>query len=285
MTEEMGSSRDLRRNWESLRDRIDASARLCILSDFDGTLVALEAQPDLPRLGGEVRQVLESLSRNPRAIVGVVSGRSLEDLIPRIDLPGIWYVGNHGFEIRDPRGLERRLYEPEDVQYLASVRDEMRKELQRIPGVFLEHKGPVLAVHYRRVEAARVAEVERGFMQVMSRHRLRLMMSTGHAVFEARLRGEANKGRAVSQIRYEQMAGTLVLYFGDDLTDRDAFRELRGVGVSVEVGGGDSSIADYTLPDPEAVLATLLRLRSHLESGGSLRTRRHRSSPESGGGV
>jgi trehalose-phosphatase len=277
MPEAMGPTKDLRKNWEQLRERVDASARLCILSDFDGTLVEIEEHPDLPKLQGEARSVLESLSWEPRAVVGIVSGRSLQDLLPRIALDRVWYVGNHGYEIRDPRGVERRLYEPEDVQYLAAVRDEMRKELQAIAGVVFEHKGPVLAVHYRGVNADRVADVERGFIQVMDRHRFRLMMSTGHSVFEARLRGGANKGRAVSQIRYEQPAGTLVLYFGDDVTDRDAFRELRGVGISVEVGGGEASLADFTLPDPASVIAIMLRIRAHLESYRSGEKRRRRS--------
>jgi alpha,alpha-trehalase len=281
MTQEMHCAKDLREHWEALRERIDTSARLCVLSDFDGTLVPLEASPGLPRLKGEARRLLESLSRIPRAVVGIVSGRSLEDLLQRIDLPGIWYVGNHGFEIRNPHGIVRRLYEPEDVRYVAAVREEMEKELQGIPGVLFELKGPILAVHHRAVEAARVPEVERGFMKVMGSHRSRLMMSTGHAVLEARLRGEANKGRAVTQIRYEQLAGTLVLYFGDDGTDRDAYRELRGVGVSVEVGGEESSMADFTLPDPKAVLAILSQIRSHLESGRSSGARKERS----GGGA
>ncbi len=285
MSEEAWSTKDLRKNWDPLRARIDASARLCILSDFDGTLVALESHPDLPKLEGDIRRVLETLSKDPRTILGVVSGRSLKDLVPRIGLERLWYVGNHGFEIRDPRGLERRLYEPEDVVFLGTVGDEIEKELSGIPGVMLENKGPVLAVHYRGVDTARVREVERGFMKVMDRHRLRLMMSAGHSVFEARLRGGANKGRAVSQIRNEQPAGTLVLYFGDDVTDRDAFRELRGVGVSVEVGGDDSSIADFTLPDPKAVLAVLSRIRSHLESRRSSGPRMRRSPRESDGGV
>ena len=279
------SAQDLRKKWDLLRSRIDASSRLCILLDFDGTLVALESHPDLPKLEGEIRRVLESLSRDPRAIMGIVSGRSLKDLVPRIGLERLWYVGNHGFEIRDPRGLERRLYEPEDVDFLRTVIDEFEKELQGIPGVFLENKGPVLAVHYRGVDTARVKHVERGFMKVMDRHRLRLMMSAGHAVFEARLRGAANKGRAVSQIRYEQPAGTLVLYFGDDVTDRDAFRELRGVGVSVEVGGQESSIADFTLPDPGAVLAILSQIRSYLESSRSPGPRKRRPSLEADGEV
>jgi len=283
MNETKSPTKDLRKHWESLRDRIDASARLCILSDFDGTLVPLESHPDLPKLQGDARRLLEALSRNSRASVGVVSGRALDDLLPRVGIPGIWYVGNHGFEIRDPRGEERRVYEPEDVRYLADVRDEMAKELQGIPGVLFEHKGPVLAVHYRGVSDEQMSEVQRGYMKVMDRHRLRLMMSGGHSVLEARIRGGANKGRAVTQIRHEQPVGTLTMYFGDDLTDRDAFRELRGVGVSVEVGGEESSIADYILPDPKAVLAILSRIRTLLESRktGLLRSRR---SPRRGAG-
>lgn len=275
--EETRSSRDLREHWEYLRLRISASAKLCILTDFDGTLVALEAHPDVPRLHGEGRRVMEDLVRNQRAILGVVSGRALSDLVPRIDLPGIWYVGNHGYEIRDPRGGERRLYDPEDVVYLAGVRDEMGKELQGIPGVFLEHKGPVLAVHYRVVEPSRAGEVERGFIKVMDRHRVRLMISRGHAVLEARLRSGANKGRAVGFIRHELPAGTFIMYFGDDLTDRDAFRELRGVGVSVEIGNGESALADFTLPNPKAVLEVLALIRTEFDSIGvsAARSRRH----------
>ena len=260
------SNKDLREHWEYLRLRIATSAAVCVLSDFDGTLVELESLPDLPRLEGETRRVLEDLRLSPRLILGVVSGRSLSDLVRRIDLPGIWYVGNHGYEMRNPRGEERRFYEPEDVTYIGALKEEMGQALQGITGVLLEHKGPVLAVHYRGVDPSKVGDVERGFLGVMDRHRTRLMMSRGHAVLEARLRGGANKGRAVSHIRHELPAGTLIMYFGDDLTDRDAFRELRGAGVSVEVGGGSSSIADYTLPHPDAVIETLRRIHSALST-------------------
>jgi trehalose-phosphatase len=260
------SSRDLREHWDYLKLRIGACVRICILTDFDGTLVPLEPHPDLPRLQGSGHAAMEDLRRAGSVVLGVVSGRALSDLVPRINLPGIWYVGNHGFEIRDPRGEETQFFLPADVAYLALVRDELAQELQTIRGVLLEHKGPVLAVHHRGVDPERVRDVERGFYKVMDRNRTRLMMSRGHAVLEARLRGAVNKGRAVGHIRRTLPAGTFILYFGDDVTDRDAFRELKGVGVSVEVGGGASSIADFTLPDPVAVLETLVQIRTELRS-------------------
>lgn len=256
---------DLRDQWAHVQGRIAASARLCLLTDFDGTLVPLAADPDAPRLESPVRQILENLIRHPRVVLGIVSGRGLHDLVSRIDLRGCWYVGNHGFEIRDPEGIERRFYEPEDVAYLTEVRDEMGRETAAIPGVFLEHKGPVLAVHHRNVPEARVVEVELAFSQVMQRHRARLMISRGHAVLEARLRGGSNKGTAVRHLRREMPPGTLMMYFGDDLTDRDAFRALKGVGLTVEIGGGSGSIADFTLPGPAEVLATLARIGADLD--------------------
>lgn len=262
--------RDLRDHWADLRERMSAGVRLCVLTDFDGTLVDLESDPDLPRLDETGRRLLEGLLQSGRAQLGIVSGRSLADLVPRIELSGIWYVGNHGFEIRDPRGAERRFYEPEDVRYLDQVRDELARDSAGLTGLRLEHKGPILAVHYRNVDPARVTDVERMFIRMIERHRSMLMMSRGHAVFEARIRGSNHKGHAVRQIRRELAAGTLILYFGDDLTDRDAFRELKGVGLSIEVGGGEASIADYTLPDPSSVIDALKNIRAILESPGSL---------------
>ena len=61
-------------------------------------------------------------------------------------------------------------------------------------------------------------------------------------------------------IRKQLPTGTLVAYFGDDITDRDAFRELRTGGIAVEVGRSDSPLAPYTLPDPDSVVEVLGRM-------------------------
>jgi trehalose 6-phosphate phosphatase len=168
--------------------------------------------------------------------------------------------------VRHPKGAEQHFYEPEDVEYIALVRKELAQALSGVPEVFLEHKGPIMAVHYRGLDSGQVAEVERTFLQVIERHHQRVMISHGDHVLEARTRSPMNKARAVDLIRRELPAGSLTLYFGDDLTDRDVFRELKGSGISVEVGGGDSGLADFTLPTPEAVTEILGRLLGELKS-------------------
>jgi len=259
-------SKDLRQDWERIRERIRGSPGLCVLCDFDGTLVPILSRPDLPRLEGADRLVLERLRDTPRVVLGVVSGRALSDLVPRVGVTGIWYVGNHGFEVQEPQGRVHRFYEPADAAYLDRVKQELADDLRGIPGILLEHKGPTLAVHFRQVDEGEVGNVERIFLRVLDRHRARLMMASGHSVLEARIRSGRNKGLAVRHLRYLLPLGTLPIYFGDDQTDRDAFRELQKIGISVEVGGGESSTADYTLPDPAAVLEWLGRIREELSA-------------------
>lgn len=54
--------------------------------------------------------------------------------------------------------------------------------------------------------------------------------------------------------------GVLPLYLGDDITDEDAFRALRGVGIGILVGRSDDpetgerpTAAAWTLASPEEV--------------------------------
>jgi trehalose-phosphatase len=251
---------DLRDDWELFALRLSAAPSVCVLTDFDGTLVALEDHPDAVRLPESGRRILERIAAADRTTVGIVSGRAIADLQARVALERIWYVGNHGFEMRSPEGKETKFYEGREIEYLNGVRDELAAETASVPGVLLEHKGPVIAVHYRNVDLPRIAEVERAFCRVMERHRLRLMVNHGNHVFEAAIRGARNKGTAVRLIRRELPAGSLIVYFGDDLSDRDVFRALQGIGISVEVGTNHSTLAPYTLPDHSAVWDVLGRL-------------------------
>jgi trehalose-6-phosphatase len=59
-----------------------------------------------------------------------------------------------------------------------------------------------------------------------------------------------------------------MLYFGDDVTDGDAFREIQGWGIGVEVGDGGSPLASHTLPDPPAVWEALQRILEVLDLDG-----------------
>ena len=94
----------------------------------------------------------------------------------------------------------------------------------------------------------------------------------GKAVVEGRPPLGWNKGRALLfllQYRYgdDWPARIRALYIGDDRTDEDAFRSLRGIGRSIRVGEpGTVTEADHLLPDPAAVV----RVLEWLAAGGHL---------------
>jgi len=248
------------RHWDEFTLRLRDAPRACVLSDFDGTLTPLVQRPELPTLSTAARSAIESLVRNPYASFGVVSGRSLADIRRRVDVEGIWHVGNHGYEIRRPTGEEHFFYDPEDVRHLDLLREDLERRTVSIEGVTLEPKGPILAVHFRQVDPARVVDVERAFVEAVDTRSQRLMMTRGNMVLEARLRASCNKGTAIRFIRRELPSRALVIYFGDDCTDRDAFRELRSWGLSIQVGGEGAGLAGFTLPDSDAVIEAFHRI-------------------------
>jgi trehalose-phosphatase len=103
---------------------------------------------------------------------------------------------------------------------------------------------------------------------VLHAHSLRAV--EGKLVLEGRPPVDWHKGHAVLWLlgrRYgaDWPSHTRALFVGDDTTDEDVFRSLRGIGRSIFVGSfatQPSTQADYRLPDPDAVIALIRWLSS-----------------------
>ena len=88
--------------WPSVSARLLREERVLLLFDYDGTLTPIVARPEDALMPPDVRRSLAGLIGHPRYIVGIVSGRSLDDLAALAAVPGIIHAGNHGMEIRGP---------------------------------------------------------------------------------------------------------------------------------------------------------------------------------------
>jgi trehalose 6-phosphate synthase/phosphatase len=234
---------------------------VALFLDYDGTLTPLTARPDDARLSDLARQTLAQAARTPNLDTVIVSGRSLDDIKQRVGVPGLTYVGNHGFEMEGP-GIAFR-HDRTDRCLEAMEQAATALEALGIAGARVERKGITLSLHLRGVKPDARDAVERQAEAVLRRRRLRVTI--GHEVIEARPALDWHKGRAVLHVLVHRHgadwpARIRALYIGDDMTDEDAFRSLRGIGRSICVASNHVPIAtasDLDLPDPDAVLQLL----------------------------
>ncbi|WP_420751230.1 trehalose-phosphatase [Rhodococcus sp. O3] len=232
--------------------------------DFDGTLADIEPDPAAAVLTDGTDEILRRLAA--ACPVVVVSGRDLPDLQARVGIPGIWYVGSHGFEVAGPAGGH---YEHSEAPAAGSALDRvsglLEERLRTVPGVVIERKRFSVAVHHRAVPADRVDEVSAVVHEIAgAEDSLRII--SGRKVLEVLPLADWGKGEALRWVlgRVTGAEGLLPLYIGDDPTDEDAFDALspEGIGIVVrsEEPGNRRSAARFAVNDPAQVRELLQRL-------------------------
>ncbi|HXF94907.1 MAG TPA: bifunctional alpha,alpha-trehalose-phosphate synthase (UDP-forming)/trehalose-phosphatase [Gemmatimonadales bacterium] len=237
---------------------------VALFLDYDGTLTPIVRRPEEALLSDAARDALRQAALTPALDLAIVSGRALTDIRQMVGVPGLTYVGNHGFEIEGP-GLNYRL---EGLDQYCRAVDAAAGEVEalELPGVRVERKGVTVSVHLREVPREQQEEVER-IVAAAFRHQ-GLRVTRGKAVVEGRPPLDWGKGHAVLHVlraRHGEhwTARVRAIYVGDDVTDEDAFRSLAGIGRSICVGPGPAegrTLADYHLPDPTAVVQLVRRL-------------------------
>lgn len=256
----------------SALDRLDeiiaraGGRELALFLDYDGTLTPIVSKPEQAILSKCMRKAVKQLSEE--TTVGVISGRALADVRKHVDLPGLAYAGDHGFSMLAPDGRPMD-YEPAR-EFLPDVRgaaDELDKLLEGIPGAQVERKAFSLAVHFRNVADEDMDRLRKAVEEVEGRYP-KLRFSGGKKIYDIKPRMDWDKGRALHHILDSLDLGdgkALPVYIGDDTTDEDAFRAIKGRGVPILVAENpDGTEADYLLLDPAEVEHFLGRLLDRL---------------------
>jgi len=247
--------------WDEVERRVTRATRLAIFTDFDGTLVPIRRRADHVRMPARTRRLLAALVERGH-VVGVVSGRAREDVERLVALPGLWYVGDHGFLLRAPGGRAAILASQRQRAEIAAITRELNRELRSVPDIRLEPKGATVAVHYRGAsEKSRLVALH-AVAAVVERH-THLRVMNGKKVWELLPASDVDKARIVRFIlhwerRRAPRARWLAIYIGDDVTDEGVFVGWRGVSVSV--GGPRSTGARYYVRSPADVGTFLRRL-------------------------
>lgn len=257
-----GRSADLPADLVEAVERLAATPRVLVASDFDGVLAPLVLDPSESRALPGTIEALEALAALPDTHAAVVSGRELATLTSLTGLAdsAVTRIGTHGAE---SSRVTAAALTPGQQQALDQVSRELRALAEgRQPGVWVETKPTAVVLHTRRMtDRAAADEVEAAALEVTTRH-TGLHVLHGKQVVEVGV-VRADKGTALVALR-DEVGAQAVAYLGDDVTDEDAFRALGPDDVTVKVGEGDTA-ARFRVDGPEqaaAVLALVLERRS-----------------------
>lgn len=220
--------------------------RHALFLDFDGTLAPIQDHPDQVFLSEGQLDRLCRLSRHMDGALAIISGRDVRDLDRRT--PGaLWRAGGHGSDICAP-GQRPRAFAPSAPD---ALQHGLHRTAREFPGVRIETKGPVLAVHYRA--APDVARALHDRLSGIVAQQPGYSLQAGKMVFEAKPE-TASKARAIARLmQMPPFRGRRPVMVGDDTTDEDGMREAvdRG-GSGIKIGPGDT-LAGYRLADPDAL--------------------------------
>lgn len=235
-------------------DVASTTACLLVATDFDGTLAPIVDDPADARPLPRAAAALVALADLPSTAVALVSGRALSVLRELSGMPpSVHQVGSHGAEF--DTGFGRAV----DHALLARMTTELAAIATGRPGVTVEPKLASVALHVRNASSADAQAALAAAREASAAWGAEL--TEGKAVLEFAVIS-TDKGEAVDVLR-EREAATVVVFFGDDVTDEKAFRRMRMRDVGVKVGPGET-LAGYRVESPDDVATALeyvLRVR------------------------
>lgn len=238
-------------HWKEAQDllsKLFTYERVGLITDMDGTISPIVAIPSEAKPTEKNRELLQELHQT-LALVAVVSGRAVEDVRQRVNLPELVYVGNHGLE-RWQNG--RLVPSPQAKAYrpnLEAAMQALRPQLSE--GIWIEDKQVTLSIHYRHAKnpEATAKTFSSILANIATQNDLKLFQ--GRMIFELRPPLDIDKGTVFKHL-VEEFSLDAALYLGDDTTDADALKmaqHLRQMGDCYALAIGIES--DET---PEAVL-------------------------------
>lgn len=248
---------------DALAAHVRAGGRALVALDFDGALAPLQDDPAASRALPEAVTALRLLGPVPGLDLALVSGRAVEDLALRAEVPdGTLLVGSHGAERgRVEDGRLHRLELDLDEATAARHREVTRALVDAVEGTTarVEHKPAAVVLHTRTADPADAERLTAFALSLGARDGVDAMQ--GKAVVELAVL-HVTKGDALADLRAETAAGAL-LYAGDDVTDERAFRTLGPDDLTIKVGDGETA-ARFRVEDPAGLAAALGRLAAAL---------------------
>jgi trehalose 6-phosphate phosphatase len=240
---------------DTFYNHLRRSPQKALLLDYDGTLAPFHVEPDKAYPYPGVPQILDRIMNVPSVRLVIITGRWIKDLTPLLKLKGhpeIW--GSHGIERLKEDGSYQIAPMHEDALNGLVKADEWIRQVGLAERC--EEKPGCLAIHWRGLDEKMVEEIVNQVKPIwqLIAESSALNLKEFDGGLELRVPGR-NKGDAVETILEEMPQGSIAAYLGDDLTDEDAFKMLKGKGLGVLVRKElRPTAADLWIQPPEELL-------------------------------
>jgi trehalose-phosphatase len=213
------------------------------------TLTPIVESPDKAIIAEDMHSFIMKL--NESMPVAIVTGRSIKNIMDIIKIEKMIYAGNHGAEIWDGSELVMGKQLSDSKKALEQIVNELQGALSKIKGVIVEDKGITASIHFRMVASQDICKMINIFWAISDNYKGLFTITSGKKVFEIRPKGIWNKGDAVKWIWKNLGEHRIPVYLGDDLTDEDAFKVIKGEGIGISIGKSEE--ADYYLESQDEV--------------------------------
>ncbi len=254
--EEKNLTKDLRK--PIIKKFHDANTRHLFL-DYDGTLVPFAKHPHEAVPDKQLLHLLKQLTLDPKNEVTIISGRDSAVLEAWFDKFNLNLVAEHGASIRLKNDTWTHK-QKSDETWKPLIRPTLELFTQRSPRSFIEEKSHTIAWHYRNVDPdlgfIRSRELLDNLFHLVRNGKLQVI--DGNKVIEVRITG-LDKGFASREL-LETKPVDFVLAIGDDKTDEDMFRVLAEKAVTIKVGTGGQTLAQYSIANQKDVIQFLNQL-------------------------
>lgn len=240
--------------------------RIGLISDMDGTLSPIVPVPSDAKPSEKNRVLLQELNQR-LSFVAVVSGRAVDDVRQRVDLPELSYVGNHGLERWQDNAV---VLAPLAKPYRPNLEKAIHQIKEMMPdGMWVEDKQATLSVHYRDTDnPAQTAEhYHSHFEEIAIENDLKLFQ--GRMIFELRPPLDIDKGTVFKQLITENSLDAAI-YIGDDTTDADALKMAqhlreKNICYSISVGVASDETPDSVLSSSDMMVDGVSGVEDFLE--------------------
>ena len=223
--------------------------QIALFLDVDGTLYDIENSPSLIKPCFRLQKKLHTIRNRLGGALGLISGRSLDDLDRIFDNNKISLAGNHGAQLRD--ALRTNEYQA-DTGNIKGIAQKIGELLNEHKNIEIENKGSNLTVHFRNSTIDR-KEINKIIMELV-KYEPKLTFLKGKEVIEVKPLSY-NKGTAISYfMRTKPFIKRRPIFIGDDVSDEDGFETVNNKGGwSVRVGNYKRSKANFFLPNVKSV--------------------------------